>query len=90
MSFNFKSFLVDLAEIGPSIYSAVMSIKQEAPTATKVQLATDALNAATGVSAALLSSDPADQQLAATASQIASTVISTIHTTTPAPAVATS
>jgi len=85
MAFNWKSFLLSLAEVGPAAVEMALSIKGEVPTATKTQLATDSLHAATGVAEGLLSNDPADQ---ANAQAAASIVQSYINVLTPTVAAA--
>lgn len=75
MAFNWTNFLVTLGELTPVIVAGVGTLKSEETTATKTQLATDSLNLATGLSQALLAADPADQQLAAIASQLTASVI---------------
>jgi hypothetical protein len=79
MGFNFATILEDVVSIGPAIYAAVMGLKSESSTATKVQLATDSLNVATGISQALLSTDPVTAQKAQVASNVAASIIQGIH-----------
>ena len=88
MKFNLKAFLLDLAEIGPSLLAGIFNLKNEASHATKTQLATDSLTLATGVATALTSANADEQADAQAASAIAQNVINVVaaaHTpTTPA------
>lgn len=79
MSFNLAAILEDVLALAPAIYQSVMGIKSESNTATKVQMATDALNAATGISTAVLSNDPTLQVQATAASQAASAIMYAVH-----------
>ena len=78
MKFNLKAFLLDLAEIGPSLLAGIFSLKNEASHATKIQLATDSLSLATGVATALTSTNSNEQADAQAASAIAQNVIDVV------------
>jgi hypothetical protein len=75
MSFNWKQFLASLAALAPTIVAGTAAIAGESSTASKVQLATDSLNLATGVSQAALSANAEDQAMAGFASQITGSII---------------
>jgi hypothetical protein len=85
-NFNIKGFFATLLELAPEIVGGIFTLKNEAGTASKVQEATDSLTLATGIAEALTSSDPDEQQDAATASAVVQNVISTVATATAAPA----
>jgi hypothetical protein len=75
MAFSWKGFLVSLAALAPTIVAGTAALAGEASTATKVQLATDSLTLASGVSQALTNGNPEEQAIAALASQIAGATI---------------
>jgi hypothetical protein len=98
MAFNFKNFLLDMAELAPAIVGAVGNLRSEVSSVTKTQLAYDSLHVLTGISTALLSSDPAEAQMAQAASSIVGSSIAalatfntlpTVKAQAPAPAVTT-
>jgi len=78
MKFNLGTFLTDLAENGPSIFAGIMAIKNEVPTQSKTQVASDSAKLAFGVTAALSHNDPTVVADATAASTILDAVIGTI------------
>jgi len=88
MAFSFKVFLEDLAIIGPSLISGVLSLKNETGSVSKIQLANDSLNLATGVATALTSQDVGEQAEAQAAAQVTQAVINSVATATAKPATA--
>lgn len=76
MAFNFKTFLLDMAELAPAIVGAIGNLKSEVSGVSKTQLAQDSLHVLTGVGVALLSSNPEEAQMAQYASSIVSASIS--------------
>lgn len=83
MAFSFKVFLLDLAEIGPGLISGVLNLKNETGSVSKVQLATDSLNLATGIATALTSQNPDEQAEAQAASQVTQAVITAVASSKP-------
>jgi hypothetical protein len=89
MKFNLKSFLLALASIGPSLISGIMSLVHEVPNTSKLQLATDSLHLATGVTNALASGDPEIQQDAQVASAIIGATMDSVAAVSAPPVVVT-
>lgn len=80
--FSLQSFLIALAEIGPSLITGIMNLTHETGSVSKTQLASDSLHLATGVTAALASSDPVVVADAQVAQSIGNAVVSSIAATT--------
>lgn len=82
MAFNLKTFLLDLAAIGPDVIVGVLSIKNEVANVSKTQLASDSAKLALGVTAALGHDDPAVVEAAQTAASIIDSVVQSIGVAT--------
>lgn len=74
MAFDWKTFLITLAEVGPAAIVLGKSIAAEVPTASTNQIASDSLHAATGIVSILLPAAGAPTQDTA-AANLASTLI---------------
>ena len=83
MAFNLKTVLLDIIEAAPAALEMAFKIKSESATASRTQLATDSLTAATGISEALLNGSPDEQQDAQVASQVAQGIINALATPAP-------
>jgi hypothetical protein len=75
MSFNWKQFLISLAALAPTIVAGTAALAGEAGTSSKIQLATDSANLATGVADVLTSGNDQEQAVAGFASQITKSII---------------
>jgi|HubBroStandDraft_3_1064219.scaffolds.fasta_scaffold675499_1 hypothetical protein len=79
--FSLKTFFEKLFHVAPTVLVAGLALTAEAKSgASNIQLANDSLAAATGITEAMASDDPAVQADAATASAAVSQVIEAVAT----------
>lgn len=75
MAFNWKKFLVTLAALAPTIIAGTAQLAGESSTESKMKLATDSANLATGLGEALTAGNDQDQAVIAAASEITKSVL---------------